>query len=45
MKLSVFGEYCKFTVVGPTRTRTQNEINCLRRMYGMKLSTLGENGD
>ncbi len=40
-KLSVLGEYGKFTVVGSSQN-TLNEIKRLRRMLRMKLSALGE---
>ncbi len=44
MKLSVLGEYGKFTVVGSS-PYTLNEIKRLRRMRRMKLSGLGGNGE
>ncbi len=48
MKLSVFGEYSEFTVVGLTRTSTQNMRNKTKqrkRMRRMKLRALGVNSE
>jgi hypothetical protein len=46
MKLSVFGEYVEFKVVGRNSSpNTLNEIKYPKRMRRIKLSVIVENGE